>query len=383
MRVTVQAGRVSMKLAQVKPAGSPPALDVQVEPLGIGVVGLGYWGPQLLRNLLMLPDVAVPLVCDGRELALEAVLRRNPTVEGVTELEALLDNESIAAVAVATPVKTHFDIARRCLLAGKHVFVEKPLASSSAEAEELIRLADERGLVLMPGHTFLYSPPVNIVGELIAQGELGEPLFVTTSRVNLGIHQSDVSVIWDLAPHDFSILHYWLGQIPSRVSALVRSCVVPTTADVAFVSLEFPSGTIAHVELAWLAPSKLRRTAVVGSKKMVVYDDTSNEPVRIFDKGVSLPDPGDFGQHQLAYRSGPIISPAVPIDEPLQLEMEDFCTAIRTGAKPKSSASLGLTVVRMMEAVDLSIADGGAPVSLPVDTDATVSAVIAPPNGLV
>ena len=169
------------------------------------------------------------------------------------------------------------------------MFVEKPLAASLEEALRLVELADERGLVLMPGHTFLYSPPVNKIRELIAVGELGEIYFISTSRVNLGLHQPDVSVVWDLGPHDFSILRYWLDETPTHVSALSRGCIIPDTPDVAFINLEFPSGTIAHVELSWLAPSKLRRTTIVGSRKMVVYDDTSDEPVRVFDSGVDLP----------------------------------------------------------------------------------------------
>ena len=195
----------------------------------------------------------------------------------------------------------------------------------------------------MPGHTFLYSPPVTLSRELIQSGELGEIYFITTSRVNLGLHQSDVSVVWDLAPHDFSILRYWLGEVPDRVSAVSRSCVVEGTADVAFIDLEYASGTIAHVEIAWLAPSKLRRTAVVGSEKMLVYDDTSNEPVRIFDSGAHLPDPETFGEYRLSYRTGDIVSPPVEAQEPLSLELTDFCDAgeNRVGAALLGGARAG------------------------------------------
>jgi predicted dehydrogenase len=181
--------------------------------------------------------------------------------------------------------------------------------------------------------------------------------------VNLGLHQPDVSVVWDLAPHDFSILRYWLGEVPTRVSALSRSCLVEGTADVAFIDLEYASGTIAHVEIAWLAPGKLRRTAVVGSEKMLVYDDTSNEPVRIFDSGADLPDPETFGEYRLTYRTGDIVSPAVEAHEPLSLELADFCESVRTGAEPRSSAELGLDVVTMTEAVDRSLANDGQPVT--------------------
>jgi predicted dehydrogenase len=178
--------------------------------------------------------------------------------------------------------------------------------------------------------------------------------------VNLGIHQSDASVIWDLAPHDFSILRYWLDEMPDWVSAISRSCVIPSVADVAFINLEFPSGVLAHVELSWLAPSKLRRTAIVGSEKMIVYDDTSNEPVRLFDSGVTLPEPQTFGEYRLTYRTGDIVSPRVDAAEPLSLELKDFCNAIRGAGPPRSSAALGADVVRMVEAVERSLASGGA-----------------------
>jgi predicted dehydrogenase len=244
------------------------------------------------------------------------------------------------------------------------VFVEKPLAASSAAAEDLIALADRLGLVLMPGHTFLYSPPVMMIRELIESGELGEIYFISTSRVNLGLHQPDVSVAWDLGPHDFSILRYWLGETPSHASALSRGCIIPNIPDVAFINLEFPSGTVAHVELSWLAPSKLRRTTVVGSRKMVVYDDTSSEPVRVFDSGAVLPNPETFGEYKLTYRTGDILSPRVEVAEPLFRELEDFCQAIQTGSVPRSSAQLGMEVVRMIEAVDASLDAAGARVEI-------------------
>jgi predicted dehydrogenase len=216
----------------------------------------------------------------------------------------------------------------------------------------------------MPGHTFVYSPPVNAIHGLISQGEVGDVYFISTSRVNLGLHQPDVSVVADLGPHDFSILLYWLNEAPSHASALARSCVIPGTPDVAFINLEFPSGTVAHVELSWLAPSKLRRTTIVGSGKMVVYDDVSNEPVRIFDSGISLPDPDSFGEYRLSYRTGDIVSPRVDGAEPLELEMRDFCKAVRTGSRPRSTWELGLEVVRIVEAVETSLARRGARVEI-------------------
>jgi predicted dehydrogenase len=329
-------------------------------PLRTAVVGLGYWGPNLVRCLHEVDGVEVAWICDLREDLLDKIGRRYPAVARTTSYDDVLDDGDVDAVLVATPVSTHFPLARRALEAGKHVFVEKPLAASSAEAEELIALAERRGLVLMPGHTFLYSPPVEAIARLLSAGELGEIYFVSTSRVNLGLHQADVSVAWDLGPHDFSILRHWLGETPTYVSALSRGCVFPGTPDVAFVNLEFPSATIAHVELSWLAPSKLRRTTIVGSEKMIVYDDTSREPVRVFDSGVMLEDPSSFGEYQLTYRTGDIVSPHISPAEPLVAELADFAASIESGSAPRSSAELGLDVVRMIEAVESSLERAGA-----------------------
>src|SRR5918994_5773658 len=307
-------------------------------PVRIAVVGLGYWGPNLIRNISELPGAEALIACDLRADVLENIGRRYPSVELTTSYVDVLADPRVDAFVPPTPVSRHHPMAKAALLAGKHVFVEKPLAASTAEAEDLIDLAERSGLLLMPGHTFLYSPPVMLIRDLIRSGELGEIYFISTSRVNLGLHQSDVSVAWDLGPHDFSILHYWLGETPTFASAMSRGCVIPTVPDVAFIDLEFPSGTVAHVELSWLAPSKLRRTTIVGSQKMVVYDDTSGEPVRIFDSGVTLPDPDSFGAYQLSYRTGDIVSPRVDVAEPLSLELIDFCDSIRTGVAPRSSA---------------------------------------------
>ncbi len=340
------------------------------EPIAMAVVGLGYWGPNLARNIADLPHATLTCLCDIRPEALQAAGRRWPQARLCRRFEEVLEDASVEAVAIATPVATHYALATAALEAGKHVFVEKPLATSSREAEELVLLASARERVLVPGLTFLYSPPVVKVKELIEEGELGDIYFVSTSRVNLGLHQPDVSVIWDLGPHDFSILRYWLGESPTRIAATSRACVLPEVPDVAFLSLSFASGAIAHVELSWLAPSKLRRTAIVGSRKMVVYDDTSAEPVRIFDSGAILPDPETFGEYRLAYRTGDILSPKIDPTEPLQLELADFCAAVREGATPRATGELGVEIVRMIEAAELSLALGGAPVDVHAATPA-------------
>ena len=334
-------------------------------PLRIGVVGLGYWGPNLVRNLADSTSAfELAYLCDSRQEALDASQGRYPGVRCTTSFDEVLRDDDVAAVAIATPVSTHHALAIAALKAGKHVFVEKPLAGSSQEVRELTNAAEEGGLVLMPGHTFLYSPSVTTIKALVDSGELGEIYFISSSRVNLGLHQPDVSVVWDLGPHDFSILRYWLGALPSEVSALSRSCLLPGIPDVCFINMTYPSGTIAHVELSWLAPSKLRRTAIVGSKKMVVYDDTSNESVRIFDAGANIPEPETFGEYRLSYRTGDIVSPRIEATEPLSLELADFASAIRDGTSLVSSAVVGLDVVRTAEAVDRSLAEGGVPVKL-------------------
>jgi predicted dehydrogenase len=335
-----------------------------VVPVRVAVVGLGYWGPNLVRNFQELPEADVVAVCDLDEAALRRVGRRYPAVRLEQHVEALLEDPEIEAVAIATPVATHFPIAKSVLDAGKHVFVEKPLAASAEDASFLLRLGLDRGLTVMTGHTFLYSPAVNLIRERIHSGEIGVPYFISMSRVNLGLHQNDVSVVWDLGPHDFSILRFWLGESPVYASAIGRSCVIPGRQDVAFINLEFPSGVIAHVELSWLAPSKLRRTTIVGSEKMIVYDDTSGEPVRVFDSGVTLRPPQSFGEFQLSYRTGDIVSPRVDPVEPLLRELRDFCHGVRGLCQPRSSGAIGLEVVKVIEAVEQSLASGGERVSV-------------------
>jgi predicted dehydrogenase len=330
------------------------------ERLNIGVVGLGYWGPNIVRAFHDVDGAKVEWICDLEPALLDKIGRRYPAVARTTDFDDLLSDDAVDAIAIATPVSSHFPLAKRALEAGKHVFVEKPLAASTAEAVELAELAEERDLLLMPGHTFVYSEPVRAIRGLIDSGELGDIYFISTSRVNLGLHQPDVSVAWDLGPHDFSILRYWLQETPEFVAGTSRCCIIPGTPDVAFIDLEFASETLAHVELSWLAPSKLRRTTIVGSRKMVVYDDTSNEPVRVFDSGVMIPDPSTFGEYKLTYRTGSIVSPHIKAAEPLCVELTDFCSSIVEGTTPESSAELGVEVVKMVEAVDRSFAADGS-----------------------
>jgi predicted dehydrogenase len=324
------------------------------------VVGLGYWGPNLLRVLHEQDDVEVRYVCDVDDERLAWAATRYPAVGVTTEFDDLLEDSALDAVLLATPVHTHFELAMRAVQAGKHTFVEKPLADSAEGADALIQLAGASGLSLMCGHTFLYSPAVRAVKRLIDDGDLGEIYFVSSSRVNLGLHQRDASVIWDLAPHDFSILLYWLEETPEWVSAIGRASVVRGVTDIAFVDLSFPSGVLAHVELSWLAPSKLRRTVIVGSEKMVVYDDTSREPVRVFDSGVTYRDPETFGEFHLSYRTGDIVSPALDNSEPLSLQLADFLASVRSREPVGWNSTLARDVVALIEATESSLLERGA-----------------------
>ena len=332
--------------------------------VNVALVGLGYWGPNLLRALFELSDVEVSYICDLDPERLERFGRRYPSARATRDLDNVLSDPQVDAVVIATPVFSHFGLASRALSAGKHVFVEKPLASSSAEAGELLELADQMDRVIMCGHTFLYSPAVREVKRIIQSGDLGEIYFISSSRVNLGLHQRDVSVVWDLGPHDFSILLYWMDEMPEWVGAVGRDSVVKGIPDVAFIDMGFPSGALSHIELSWLAPSKLRRTVVVGSQKMVVYDDSSPEPVRVFDSGVTYEDPETFGQYQLSYRTGDILSPKLDTTEPIITELTDFVDGVRRGRAPKGNPALARNVVQLIEAAEASIEERGVPIQI-------------------
>ena len=324
--------------------------------LSVGVVGCGYWGPNLVRNLNVNRKCSRLVCCDVVQSRLDLMKERYPAVETTTSYRDLLKNNGLDAVMLATPITTHFELAKQALQDGKHVFIEKPFATSTRQADELISLADKEGLVLMVGHVFEYSPAVVRIREVISSGELGSVYYVSSTRVNLGIHQRDVSVVWDLAPHDLSMFFYWLGEGPTRVSATGKAYVQKDIMDVAFISMEFASGAIGHVQISWLSPSKLRRTTLVGSGKMLIYDDTKvTDKVRIFDKGVDLRDPETFGEFQLSYRTGGVFSPTLENKEPLNEEVDHFLTCIGNGSRPISDGVCGRRVVRVIEAVERSL----------------------------
>lgn len=333
-------------------------------PTRVAVVGLGYWGPNLLRVLAEQPDVDIAWICDTDHERLSQFRRRYGNVRTTTHFQRILADPRVDAVVIATPVHTHYELASQALRAGKHTFVEKPLADSSELADDLVQLAADNDRVLMCGHTFIYSPPVRAVKELLDEGSLGDVYFITSSRVNLGLHQRDVSVIWDLAPHDFSILLYWLNEMPTTIRAVGRDSIVRGIADVAFVTMTFASGIIVNCELSWLAPSKLRRTVLVGSEKMVIYDDGTTEPVRVFDRGVVYRDPETFGEYHLSYRTGDILSPKVESHEPLGREISDFIMAAQSGHQMQFHTALARSVVRMVAAADRSVQLRGEPVRL-------------------
>jgi predicted dehydrogenase len=327
----------------------------------VALVGYGYWGPNLLRNYMDLPGARMKTVCDLRPEVLAKAKARYPAVHTTTSFDEVLGDDEIDAVLIATPISTHYRLARAALLAEKHVFVEKPITASAAEACELVELASSAGLVLMVGHTFVFSPPVRKVKEIIASGHLGEVRFITSSRVNLGLHQKDVSVVWDLATHDLSILYYWLDETAVNISVTGRGCVRSLIPDVAFVNLRFASGLIALLDVAWLSPVKLRRTVVVGSERMLLYNDTEAvEKVKIFDQGVDFKDPESFGEFQLSYRTGDIVAPKLDLTEPLFAEASHFLGCIDSGEEPITDGLAGLRVVASLEAADYSLRHGGA-----------------------
>lgn len=330
----------------------------------VAIVGSGYWGPNLIRNFHELEQSRVVTVCDLRPERLKPLAKRFPGVQLTTKYQEVLQDPTIDAVVIATPITTHFPLASRALRAGKHVLVEKPLASTSREGRALTRLARRCDKVLMVGHTFEYNPAVLKVAELLHKGELGKLHYIDAVRVNLGLHQSDgQNVIWDLAPHDISIILHWVGEVPRRVSAWGRSFIQKGIEDVAFIRLEFPGGLLAHVHVSWLSPAKIRRMAVVGDKKMVIYDDLETvEKIKIADRGAHL----DSSQEKLriGYRLGDIVSPCVDGTEPLLRECRHFVDCILEDRVPSTNGEKGVQVVRVLEAADKSIKKGGSPVSL-------------------
>jgi predicted dehydrogenase len=331
----------------------------------VGVIGAGYWGPNIVRNLHEAPGAEAVAVADLSEERLDAIRKRFPAVRVTTDYKELLNDATIDAICVVTPVGTHRKLAEEAFAAGKHVFVEKPLAKNVSDAEAIVRAGERAGKTLMVGHTFVYNPAVAVVKDILDSGGIGDVYYLDSQRVNLGLHQFDINVLWDLGPHDVSIALYWLGEEPEWVQCSGACFVQPNIEDVVFLMIGFPSGAIAHAHLSWLAPSKLRTTIVIGSKKMVVYDDNQAvEKVKIYDQGV---DKLESDELRRSYRAGDIHSPRVPMTEALQIEMRHFIECVRDGKKPISDGEAGLMVVRVLELAMRSLRSGGARVAYRLD----------------
>ncbi|HEX5418329.1 MAG TPA: Gfo/Idh/MocA family oxidoreductase [Chloroflexota bacterium] len=328
--------------------------------LKIGVIGYGYWGPQLVRNFQDLPLTTVSVVADLDPRRLDRVSRTFPSVSVTRDFRDLFDSE-IDAVVIATSPSTHYPLGAECLAHGKHVLIEKPLARSRAEAEGLIELAEARGLTLMVGHTFEYNPAVETLKQLIASQAIGRVYYTNAVRTNLGIFQKDVNVLWDLAPHDISILMYILDLDPIDVSACGQAYVQRGIHDVARLVVNFENQVQSHILVSWLDPCKVRRITVVGDKKMVVYDDVEAlEKIKVYDTGVDTPEHVDsYGEFQLSYRYGDITIPRVPAQEPLKVECSHFADCILGGHRPRSDGTVGLKVVKVLEAAEKSLRNGG------------------------
>jgi len=327
----------------------------------VGVIGCGYWGPKLARNFHELPEAALEWACDFRQDRLDHLKGLYPQVRTTHDYRDLLRSD-VDAVVIATPVSTHHRLALEALRAGKHVLVEKPIAASVQEAEEIVAEGERQGRVVMVGHTFEYNPAVEAVKAIIASGELGEIYYVNGTRVNLGLFQPDINVVWDLAPHDISILLFVLGLDPENVSARGGVYVQQRKGihDVAYLTFYFPNGVLADVRVSWLDPCKIRHYTVVGSEKMLVYDDIAENKILIYDKGVEVPPYSDTEEEfHLSYRYGEAVPYPVNWGEPLKAECQHFLDCIREGKEPRSSGRIGLKVVKVLEAAQRSLLNGG------------------------
>jgi predicted dehydrogenase len=334
--------------------------------VGVGVVGYGYWGPNLVRNFANTEGAQVIAVGDLDQEKLSLAKRRHPGIVATTEFRDLLTDNRIDAIVIATPVNTHYELAMAALKAGKHVFVEKPLAQTSDQVRRLIDEASRRNLILMVDHTFLYTPAVQKIRQLILDGSLGDIYYYNSIRASLGLFQSDVNVIWDLAVHDISIIQYILDEKPVAVSATGASHVVGTPENMAHLALFFQSSCIAHISVNWLSPVKVRQTLIGGSRKMIVYDDVqTTEKIKVYDRGITVDRSAeDAHQLKIGYRAGDMWAPHLHVKEALQTEAEDFIACVRNGASPISDGMTGLQVVEILEAASRSIAEQGNPVRL-------------------
>lgn len=340
--------------------------------VNVAVVGIGYWGPNLVRNLASLSDVKVSALCDLHVERAETIRQRFcPGAKVVGDYRSLADDPQIDAVVIATPIRTHCELGSFFLASGRHAFIEKPLARTVDECQSLIDLAERHQRVLMVGHIFEYNAAVQRIKQYLDQGELGQLFYVYSQRVNLGRIQNDINALWSFAPHDVSIMNYWLGQEPVRVAARGFSHLTPGIEDVVFVTLEYPSGVNAHLHLGWLDPRKVRQMTLVGAEKMLVYDDVSlDAKIRVYDKGITHPDgpphsPETFAEfQQFQIRVGDLVIPTLKFSEPLRNEVQHFIAAVKDGQQPLTDGRNGQRVVRVLEAAEESLKQDGRMIDL-------------------
>ena len=356
------SARKSKPASQKKAAGKG---DKAV--LNIGVIGYGYWGPNLVRNFADLDEAHVHTVADLNPKVLETVAKRYPTTKTTTDAMELINDPDVDAVAIATPVSTHFSLAMAALRAGKHVWLEKPMTETSLQARALVEEAEKRGLTLHIDHTFVYTGPVQKMRELVEAGDLGKSLYYDSTRVNLGLFQRDVNVISDLAVHDFSILDYVFGEHPVAVSASGINHYPGTPENLAFITLFYDSGFIAHVNVSWLAPVKVRKILIGGTEKMITFDELEpSEKLKIYDKGVSFTDdPKQIHEMRVGYRTGDMWAPKVNNVEALRNEAAHFCECVKTGKSSVSDGRFGMRMVEVIEAATSSMRGRGETVHLP------------------
>lgn len=341
--------------------------EADAPAISVGVVGYGYWGPNFVRNFFEVPGARVRAVSELRPERLSQAQARYPSIETSNDAHALIADPSIDAVVIMTPVSTHFELALEALQAGKHVLAAKPMASTSAQASLLIEEANKRGLVLMVDHTFVYTGAVRRIKELADSGSLGRLYYYDSVRVNLGLFQHDVNVLWDLAVHDLSIMDYVLGESPHAVAATGAAHIPGKPVNIAYLSCFFDNALIAHHHVNWLAPVKIRRTLICGDQKMIVYDDLEpSEKVKVYDRGVTIQSaPEAVYDSLISYRTGDMWAPQLSPTEGLRVEIQDFLDCIRTGREPVASAHAGLRVISILEAATESLANRGQPVSIP------------------
>ena len=332
----------------------------------IGVIGYGYWGPNLVRNFSETPGMSVAGVADLDPKKLEIVQKRYPGVNTTSRFQDLLEDKDIDAIAIATPVNSHFELGMAVLKAGKHLWLEKPMTETSEQARKLVNEAEKRNLVLMVDHTFIYTGAVRRMGDMVKSGELGQILYYDSTRINLGLFQRDVSVIADLAVHDFSILDYLLGEQPVAVSAVGTNHFPGAPVNLSYITLFYESGIVAHINVSWLAPVKVRQILIGGSKKMITYDDLEpSEKIKVYDKGISFTDdPQQIYEMRVGYRTGDMWAPKVETTEALRIEGEHFVDCIENGKTPLTDGSLGLRVVELIEAATRSMNERGRSVEL-------------------